>query len=262
MFSSCACAFEVKPWLGEPYLFHFRPEFELGYYPSIEQPETSLDSSSTNERLGLGLGVATMSYLDLQIELDLYNSSAQNFNFQDIAFQVRKQFLDDVIGDPVSLTASLSYRIVPHWRLRKDPSVPYHYVSNFEGGVAVGKEIDCGKYWCYRWYFWGALGAANRGYLWSRLNACAAAQINNRHELALKLNSYVGFGGDRIIDVERFDGYYATKHRSIDLLLSYQYKLRIWGKLGVEGLYRLYAFSYPQYYRALILRYELPFSVI
>ncbi|MCI5052879.1 MAG: hypothetical protein MRY21_07085 [Simkaniaceae bacterium] len=248
------------PWLTEPYLFHFRPAVEVGYYPSIESRGAQIDSSNTLERAEFNLGVAFMSNIDVQAELELYHSQRLNFNFQSFATSVRMQFLDDIAGDPVSLTAGVDYRVVPFWRL-KDPGVPYHFVSNFQLNSAVGKEISRGDYWIFRTYGVAAIGMANKGYPWFRLDLNAGANFANRHRLDLDLKTYIGFGYVQAIDVNTFDGYYDIAHRSIDAQIAYRYHFQIYGTLSLEGLYRIYAHSYPSDYRAVIIRYDYPFSL-
>lgn len=252
-------SFDERPWISEPYLFEFRPSFAISHFSQVANA-TPKDFSSWNENLNLNLGVSTLSNMDIQAEMNFFQSRMRSFNFESVAFQVRKLLLDDIIGDICSLIMGLNYRIVPHSRL-KDIAMPYHFVSNFEAVASFGKEFPKGPYWLWHFYMFAAAGIANKGSAWVKVNPYLQAMIANRHELSSSLTSYFGFGPSKNIQINRFDGYYDTKHQNVDIQGEYRYHFPIYGSLGVSGAYRLYARAYPKKEYIVKVDYRYPFSV-
>jgi len=258
LFTSSVWAFEESPWFSEPYLFEFRPAFTWGYFSEVEGGSESF--SSNTQDLVLNLGVATMSNIEAQVDLQFWGSKQKSFNFESMAVQLRYLVLDDLVGDLISLTAGANFRVVPFWRLQ-DVAMPYHYVSNLEAVVSAGKEFSSGPYWYFHLYGLGAFGWANKGAPWLRFLLEGRYNIQNTHRLSGICRSYIGLGDKRTVDVSNFDGYYDVYHRSIDLAASYYYHFREWGDLGVEGGYRVFARAYPEWNRYIMIEWKVPFSI-
>lgn len=257
--TALAWGFDQRPWIGEPYLLEFRPSFTLSYFPSVANANRS-HFSSWNEDLNLNLGVATMSNYDIQLEIDAFNSRMRSFNVESVGAQIRKLLLDDVEGDLLSWIVGFNYKVVPHHRL-KDVAMPYHYVSNFEFVSSIGKEFSRESEWIYRIYTFMSFGIANKGSPWIKADLYVEGLIQAKHEWDLFLNSYFGFGEKNTIDIDQFDGYYNTAHHSLDLGAGYRYHFDVYGSLGVNGLYRLYAHAYPRHLFAITIDYRFPFSI-
>ncbi len=255
----CGFAFDQTPWLDSPYLFRFRPSFELSYFPKVNNATPS-SFSSWNEDLNLNLGVATMSRYEIQVESDFFHSRMRSFNFESIALQLRNQFMDDIAGAPVSLTLGGSYRFVPRRRLM-DVAMPYHYVHNFELVSSIGKEWAAPPYWVARTYGVLAVGIANQGSPWIKAKLLVEGAIAHQHQIAAIIDGYFGLGYKNHININTFTGYYNVAHRSVDLGLRYAYQFAVYGLLGVTASYRVYAHAYPANRASLMLEYSLPFSL-
>ncbi|MBI5274292.1 MAG: hypothetical protein HY860_04475 [Chlamydiales bacterium] len=253
------CAFDQRPWIDEPYLFDLRPSFSLSYFPSVANAN-QLDFHSLNEDININLGVATMSGCDIQAEIEAFNSRMKVFNVESIGVQVRKLLFDDIEGDLFSWIIGLNYRVVPHYRL-EDVAMPYHYVSNVEAVTSMGKEFSKGPYWIYHIYSMLAAGIANKGSPWMKVDFYGEGLIQDRHEWDVFLKTYFGFGNKNIININKFDGYYDVAHHSIDLGAGYRYHFVLYGSLGINALYRLYAHAYPSHLFAVTIDYCFPFSV-
>lgn len=259
LFCSVCYGFDERPWIDEPFLFSFRPSVTLSYFPKLAN-SSDPNFNSFNQDLNLNLGVSTMSNYDIQGEMNFFHSRMRSFNFESIAVQIRKLLLDDVTGDLVSLIAGINYRVVPHHRL-KDVAMPYHFVSNFEGVVSIGKEFSKQEYWVFRLYSVLAAGIANKGSPWISGDLAFESLIQNRHQIDAQVNGYFGLGSSDFIQIDTFDGYYDIAHHSVDISAAYRYHFPVYGVLGLEGLYRVYAHAYPKNYFSLTLRYSLPFSL-
>lgn len=256
----CPCVlfgFELQPWYPTVGEFNLRSAYSYRYYPSVSQARPY---HSHDYRIDLNLGVQFWPNWEVQIETDFLHSRMLNWGTEAAGLQIRHLFLDDVAGDPMSLSVGLQSYYVPTRSLR-DVSVPYHAQANFELGVAIGKEIDRTYNWLFR--FWGylGLGQANRGAPWVRPFLMAEMKFQQSHVLKAFTESYIGFGHRHCVRIDDFNGYAKIAHRSIDLGLNYTYLFRIWGSLSFEGAYRVYAHSFPKHAVTARIEYRLPFSL-
>ncbi|MEM8727184.1 MAG: hypothetical protein AAGE99_00495 [Chlamydiota bacterium] len=250
--------FVLHPWYSPIGEFRFRPTYSYRHYPSVSRGTSSYRSH--DHRLDLNFGVQFWPNWELQLESDFLHSRKRNRGTERVGLQLSHLFLDDVAGDPISLAVGLQGFYVPTRALR-DVSVPYHAQGNLELGLTVGKEIDETYHWLSR--FWGffGLGIANRGMPWIRPLIAAEMKFRQRHVLKAFTSSYIGLGRYHQVNIDDFDGYAKTAHRSVDLSLSHTYLLRIWGNLSIEGSYRLYAHAFPKHAVTARITYHLPFSL-
>lgn len=249
--------FELQPWYPTVGEFNLRSAYSFCYYPSVSQGRPY---HSHDHRIDLNLGVQFWSNWDVELESGFLHSRRLNWGTERVGLQLRHLFLDDVAGDPISLSIGLQGFYVPTRSLR-DVSVPFHAQGNLELGAAVGKEIDKTYNWLFR--FWGFMGVgmANRGAPWIRSLLMAEMKFKENHVLKAFTESYIGFGHRHRVCANDFNGYGKIAHRSIDLGLNYTYLFRIWGSLSFEGAYRLYAHSFPKHAVSARLEYRLPFSL-
>lgn len=257
----CPCfllGFELQPWYPTVGEFNLRSAYSYRYYPSVSQAAPSYHSH--DHRIDFNLGVQFWPNWEVQLETDFLHSKKLNWGTEAAGLQLRYLFLDDVAGDPISLSVGLQSIYAPT-RSLSDVSVPYHGQANFELGAAIGKEIDKTYNWLFR--FWGYLGVgqANRGAPWTRPLLVAEMKFHQKHVLKAFAESYLGFGHRHRVRVDHFHGYGKIAHRSIDLGLNYTYLFRIWGALSLEGAYRVYAHSFPKHVATARIQYCLPFSL-
>ncbi len=254
-------AFEVKPWFYEFLEFQFTPGYTYRYYPDVEGGFNPTTYSSNDQLISLELGVSFLPNWDAQVETIFADTHKLSWGTQSAAAQFRYLWLDDVAGDPVSLTTGLSVRYVPTRSLR-DVSTPYHSQLNFELHAAVGKEIDQYAEWIYRFFLYLGLGQANRGSPYLKPLLSVSGNIADRHRWEIFSEGYFGFGSKTQIDISRFDGYRDTKHHSVDLGAAYRYHFQIWGTLSFQYAYRVYAKAFPERAHTATVKYRLPFSIL
>ncbi len=261
LFPVALFGFVVDPWYQTVGEFQFRPAYSYSYYPSVSQATNPSSYHSHDQLIALNLGAQFWPNWDVQLESDFSQTRRLNWGTERVGLQLRYLFLDDVAGDPVSMSFNLQSYFVPTRNMR-DVSSPYHAQGNIELGAAVGKEIDQTFDWLFR--FWGFLGVgmANRGYPWVRPLLMAEMKVQSAHKLKIFTEGYVGFGHRHRVNIDHFNGYGKIAHRSIDLGLSYTYLFRIWGALGVQYGFRVYAHSFPQHASTFKVEYRLPFSLL
>ena len=252
--------FLLQPWYFTVGEFQCCPTYSYSYYPSVSKGENPSSYHCSDHRIALNAGVQFWPNWEMQLESDFLHSLKLNWGLERFGLQLRHIFLDDVIGDPMSLSLGLQGFYVPT-RSMRNVSVPYHGQGNAELGIAIGKEIDRLYDWLFR--FWGflGLGMANRGSPWIR--PCVAVEMKGKKRYIFKAFTefYGGLGDDQNVNINDFSGYGKIAHRSIDLGLNWTYLFAIWGDLHCAVSYRLYAHSFPKHASNISITYQLPFSI-
>ncbi len=258
--TSPAFSLETMPWLGDQYVFDLESAFTYSRYRKVEGASKQIKGPSNDYDLLFDLGFTACPNVDFRAEIEFAETPRQPFNWRSAALQGRYQWLDDIAGDPVSVTTGFNVRAVPHHSLR-DVSCPYASYANYELTVAVGKEWSKEGMWTMRTYGWTSLGIANHGLPW--LQELAAYQMNwqDTHELSFYALGNFGLGGKQHVDVHRFNGWGEFQHQSIDLGVAYGYQFTIWGTLTAIYAYRVFAHNFPERVNFFTLAYTLPFSL-
>lgn len=249
-------SFETKPWLPQPWELSLNPFFTYEWYPEIA--DGSRAYSSHNKYVGIMLDIPPWPQWDAEIELAYADTKEVNWDLQRLGAMVRYQFLDDIQGDPVSVTSDFNFLWVPRVN-QNDPSCPYAKMWNFEAGTSVGKEFSSGPFWIFRTYGRAAIGQSTQGPPWLKFLVDVAGNFSNTWRLAAFSEAYLGFGSQQTVNVDDFDGYAHIAHRSVDVGGKLQYHFEIWGDLTLEYFYRVFAKAFPEQDQAVTLKYSFPF---
>jgi len=253
-------AYVIDPWLSTLAEFELRTAYSYRYYPSVDRAVNPSSYHSHDQLLDFNLGVRFLPNFEGQLEMDFLSTHRLSRGMQRLGAQLRYLLLDDVAGDPVSLTLGGQLFYVPTKALH-DVSSPYHAQGNLELGVAIGKEIDNVAQWVYRFYGFLGVGSGNRGYPWVRPLLSAEMKYAFHHKFQLYSEGYLGLGKQSLVNIRRFKGYAKIQHRSVDIGANYTYLFDIWGSLGLQYAFRIYARSFPQHASTFTVRYHLPFSI-
>ncbi|HUD01810.1 MAG TPA: hypothetical protein VMR37_05750 [Rhabdochlamydiaceae bacterium] len=251
---------EIEPWFCNVWEFTFTPSYNYGRFNSVQNGHPQLKKPFNENLLTFDLEVSPSPNWDLDGDVEFAATTAQSMGFRSGALQARYLWLDDVIGDAVSLTTGLSARGVSSRSLR-DISCPYHAHANFEANTSIGKEWDQGFDWRLRLYGFGALGMANIGYPWARAFLMFEGNVRSTHRFGIFAEGYFGFGNQERVNTHHFDGYADIRHQNIDAGLKYTYVFEIWGQLSFAYTRRLYAHSFPENVNFFTISYMLPFSL-
>lgn len=253
-------ALQVQPWFHEIYEFTFTPSYTYSRYRDVQNGHPQLKSASNDHLIAFDLGISPMQKWDVDADLEFADTPRQSLGFRSSALQLRYQWLDDIAGDPVSVTTGISGRGVGGHSL-KDVSCPYHSYANFELNSAVGKEWDTGPFWFLRTFGFAAVGMANHGFPWMRALIDLEGNLHHTHRLGLFAEGYFGFGDKTRVHVDHFRGYSSLRHQSIDVGLKYTYAFQIWGRLSLAYTRRVFARSFPENVNFFTICYQLPFSL-
>ena len=258
--SSLCFGLEQNPWFGNLYEFRADTGFSYSYFNKVQGAKKNRAYPSNNYLVYGGLGFLAIEDFDLDMDIELARTPRQNFSFRSSALQARYRFLDDIVGDPVSLVSGFNIRGVGSKSV-KDISSPYASYLNFEVTTAVGKEKTIKDTWKIRGYGLAALGIAVHGDPWVRAHGTFEGNIADEHRLGLFCDGYFGLGGKNYVNVKHFHGWGYVQHESIDLGTFYVASLGVWGELSLAYSARVFAHNYPEYEQRATINYQIPFSV-
>ena len=252
-------ALEVQPWFGDVYEFHFLGSFAYSRFSSFQDAVPPFNQLFQSYVGYLGLDFSPSPVWSIDGDIQFADTTAMNFNFRSLALQGRYLWLDDIIGDPISLATGASARVTSSPGLR-DISCPSHGNVDFEINFSLGKEFEASNSWLFRTWCFGAVGHANRGAPWVRGIVSVETNIDDQHKWALYASGVNGYGRHVHVDTEHFYGYAKVREKAIDLGIRYGYRLGVWGTLRFEYMRRVLAKSAPQRVNTFLVSYLLPFS--
>lgn len=252
-------ALEVQPWFGDCLEFHFLGSYAYSYFDRVEKAKPQLDRTFQSHVASIGLDFSPTPEWSVDSEMQLAETSKQKFNFRTIAFQARYLWLDDIIGDSVSLATGASARFTNTDSLR-DVSCPFHANFDFELNFSIGREFDMSDCWAWRIWGFGSVGHANKGSPWVRAILALETNYDNQHKFGVFADGSNGYGRHTTINIDAFNGYAKIRQKSIDLGARYGYTLGVYGTLRFVYVRRVLAKSCPSQVNFFIFSYLLPFS--
>lgn len=250
---------EVQPWFGDVYQFHFLGSYAYSRFHSFSYGSPQLDDVYQSHLVYLGLDFSPSPVWSVDGDMQLADTSSSSFYFRSIALQARYLWLDDIIGDPLSLVSGGSIRVSSSTGL-KDISCPSHGNVDFELNLALGKEFEASNCVLFRTWFYAAVGHANRGAPWVRGIISAETNIDDRYKWAVFAEGINGYGRHVHVNIDHFYGYARIREKAIDVGIRYGYRMDVWGTLRVEYIRRVLAKSAPKDVNTLVVSYLLPFS--
>jgi hypothetical protein len=251
---------ELQPWFGDVYEFHFLGSYAYSWFHSVQGSSPPYNQFFQSHLIYTGLDFSPSPVWSIDMDLQFADTTKVSFNFRTAAIQARYLWLDDIVGDPISLTTGASIRTTATSSL-KDVSCPSHGNVDFEGNFSLGKEFDPSDCWRFRVWAFGAVGHANRGSPWVRATVALETNINDVHKWAFFVDGINGYGGHTHINVDHFFGYAKVREKAIDLRLRYGCRTGVWGTVRLEYMRRVLAKCAPQRTNTLIVSYLLPFSL-
>ena len=259
LLSSRLYAVEESPWIGNLYEFNIQSKETYSRYRWIDSAFKQPSYAYNNYVTDVGISFVPAENLDLGLELEMARTPFQLYGFRSSALGARYVLLDDIAGDPLSLTLGLNLRAVSSRSVR-DVSSPYASYMNYEITTALGKEFSEKGFWISRFYALGSIGIANHGSVWNRAYAAFEKCFFQTQVIKVFTVGYFGYGPKKIVDSNNFYGWGEVCHRSIDCGIQYRYGLSVWGEIGLSYAYRVLARSYPQNTQTAEISYTLPFS--
>ena len=268
-FLLCLCLFpclipltslELKPWFTPMFELQSRATAMGQFYHSIQTKEGRRHKPAGNFFLDLELFTTLLQQWSVEIEAIAAQTRHRSFGFDSLSLTGRYLWLDDVIGDPLSLTTGITvYKVFKP--SRKDLSIFHHGGIEGELHAAIGKETSCHAYWKSRAWLVAGLGIGDLGSPWMRADAHWEHRLCRLHWLRFSLLSLWGLGTNSLRRLECFHGYGRVRHQSIDVGLRYVYLLNHGITFSAEYLFRVYAHNCPSSVNSFLLILDYPITL-
>ena len=232
----------------------------MAHYPTVDSPDRALHRPDTLNTFGLSAAISPWPTISLEAEAFGTVSQRRSFYYDDFRFTIRYLWFDDIAGDPFSLATGFTYSR-PGTRALRDIGRPYLGPNEFEGHVAIGKELshDC----CWYWRSWavGAVTLSTRGQprLWG--NATVERALSRCAYVGLDLLGLYGFGGRPLTTHPAFNGYGPIKHRAIDIGAHINIGFPIDARLCISYCYRVWARNFPKEQHTIQFMLHWPISI-
>ncbi len=250
----------TQPWYDDIWEFTFAPSYTYDYFSRVQNGRPQLETGLNNHLLVFDLAFSPSPLWEVDGGIEFADTSSQKTSFRSGALQIRYLWLDDVTGDPVSLTTGVNFRAVSP-RSLKDLNTPYHAEFDFEFNASLGREWSRRTLWYLRAYAFASGGIGNRGFPWLCFLGKIEGNIKKAHRLGTFAEGYFGFGDKNTVNTKHFNGYGLIRHRSIDLGGEYTYIFPVSGRLSFSYTHRLYAHAFPQAVKFFTIKYLFPFSL-
>ncbi|MFT4553256.1 MAG: hypothetical protein ACI9S8_001894 [Chlamydiales bacterium] len=254
-------ALERAPWYGNDNEFEVRTSYEFQTYDKLDTSSGSSDQKSDDQYLNLSLGLATMGEYHGEVEMTLADTEVQSFGLESLTIGGRTLFLNDLVGDPVSVSSGGSLTLVPSSSAIRDPGNFHHSYAEAEVHVAAGKETSSGWSWDSRLWGFASLGAGNSGSPWLQGYGAYERNFDDTHYLRAFADGRYGFGGRKLESSSSFNGYRSLAYQTIDAGVKYSYSLGVWGRANAEYSYRVLSQYAPEKVNRLELGFFFPFAL-
>lgn len=251
---------ETNPWIGA--LFEIETHFSLFYqnFDRVASSSSSFRYSSNDFFPMIGAGVAIAEDFAFDIEFTGASTRRQAADLDNIAFGMRYVMLDDVAGDPMTVTLGLN--IIKAFDSALKDIASFHH-GKFEGEwtLAFGKEVAHGELWCSRFWTLVAFGLGDHGSPWYRANAAWENRFVERHIGRFFVNTLWGSGKSVLKSRRHFHGYGPIHHQSVDVGFRYTYENEYFGNVALEYFFRPFARSFPSHVNGIVASVEMALAL-
>lgn len=252
-------ATELKPWIGSQYSTEFNANCLLQQFRKIDAHCGSRKRPEFDSFYNFGAHVVSSENTTLELEFSLLNTRQRAFGLDSLRLTGRYFLLNDIVGDPISLAAGITFSKI-FQDARRNIATFNHGGIACEAHIAAGKEYSCEQFWMTR--IWGILGAgiADVGSPWLRANIVWERNWWEIHQLRVFADSIWGFGGNNLT-LHHFKGYGSINYQAIDVGMRYGYRFANNALLSLAYAKRVYGRNCPLYANLLKLELCYPFSL-
>ena len=188
-------------------------------------------------------------------------TNTSDFFFNEWIARMEKNWLNDIIGDPLSITSQISL-IIPTWESLHNVSTPHSAPFEVEAGLSIGKELSQGPNWQWRFWLSGDFGAGSKGSPWLKGELGIEKALSLSQQIRFTAKETYGLGKDALTTLENFSGYGPYAFHAVDLGIRYTHIFYSYGNLNIEYAYRPYAKYLPEKQSQLSLSFRFPISLV
>lgn len=254
------CATELQPWYGQMLEIDTQAAGQLQAYRSVCKNTNFVKHPACDLFFNLSAG---SSYNEFAGEFEAVASDTRyrSFGMDCIRLTARYRWMNDIVGEPISLVQGVTITQVFKPGLRNLSSF-HHGGIESEFHLAAGKEFSSMQFWTSRFWSVVGIGIADMGYPWVRGDAAWEHNFCDAHQVRLFAKSLWGLGHKVLNPNHSFHGYGPIRHQLIDIGLRYSKFLEGTGiTLSIEYAYRLYARNCPAQVNSLYASLNYPFGL-
>lgn len=254
-------ATELKPWHGSIYSLNFNASVSLQQFEKLDTHCGVIKRPELDAFYNLGAHMVVKENITAEIEISALDSRHRLFGFQALRLTGRYFWLDDVIGDPVSIATGLTVSKIFHAARRNIAAFDHGGVA-CEGHIAIGKELSsCEQFWVSR--AWGVLGLgiADIGYPWLRAKLAWEHNWWERHQFRVFADGIWGFGHHDLHIHPSFKGYGSVNYQAIEVGLRYGFRFDNDALVSLAYSFRVYGHNCPINANILQLEVCYPFGL-
>lgn len=256
---STAFTTDYKPWYGRVLELNANLDVLMQAFDHVDSHHSSGIRKEFDTFIDLSASMAVWESIAAELEFVALESRHRSFGMDAIRFTGRYRWMNDIVGDPVSLSTGVTLSTIFPPARRNIATFDHGGVA-CEGHIAVGREMSCLQYWTSR--LWGvfAVGIADVGSPWLRGNIAWEHNWCDTHRVQLSADSIWGLGGDHL-NQRYFHGYGSVGYQAVDLGVRYSYQCNYGPLLSIGYGYRVYARNSPQNVNFVLVRLEYPISL-
>lgn len=258
--ATLADATEFKPWYGRIFEIEARGSVLMQQFSRVDTSHGKKKRYETDAFYNLSAATSVWENIAAEVEFEASSTKHCSFGADALRLTGRYLWMNDVIGDPVSLSTGITFSGI------FDPV--HRNIAAFDHGgvaglahIAVGKEWSCEQFWVSRFWGMAAIGIADVGSPWLQADIYWERNWWERHRLELYANSIWGLGGNQLGHIHHFHGYGSISYQAVDAGIRYSYRLCNDALLTVGYGYRVYGKNCPWGANFLLVKICYPFGL-
>jgi hypothetical protein len=253
-------ATERKPWYGPELVPQGILDVAVQAFNDVDTKFGSKRYASCDLFVDMGLLLSRTENTSYELELLFADTRHRTFGLDSVKLTGAYLWLDDVIGDPISLSTGVTATSV-FKQARHDLAVFHHGGIEGEIFASVGREAVCSNFWTWRWWGVAGVGLGDIGSPWVRGDFHCEWNWWNCDRLDVFLETLWGLGGRDVHSVHHFHGYGPIEHHSVDVGGAYTRVFDYGIELKMQYSFRAYAKNCPENASIVLVHLLYPFSL-
>ncbi len=248
-----------SPWFGEPFEIETSAAVILEIYDSFATKHCPQHQKTCDAFFELDVTTAIFDGWFLEVQGIAAQTGHKDFNLDAIFMTGGAKWLNDIVGDPVSLATGITVSQVFKTGLDNIAAF-YHGGIEGEFDLVVGKEYSSMEFWDLRLWSVFGVGGADIGYPWLRWNAALNYNWWDINEVVFTINTLWGLGHKSLYP-GHFRGYGSIRHQSVDIGVGFVHRFESDVSVSASYSYRVFALNCPKNANFVGVEFSYPFGL-